>query len=103
MFVFFQNVYCLLLAGALILFERVMYMSKKRKSRKLTVTQQIMEKVVETQKDRQHNLTKNQYIRDARRFVKRMQEKHPVTREEYDRIMSTYERLEKLTDWYSDF
>ena len=40
---------------------------------------------------------------DARRFVKRMQEKHPVTREEYDRIMSTYERLEKLTDWYSDF
>ena len=40
---------------------------------------------------------------DARRFVKRMQEKHSVTREEYDRIMSTYERLEKLTDWYSDF
>lgn len=75
---FFQNVYCLLFAGALILFERVMYMSKKRKLRKLTVTQQIMEKVVETQKDRQHNLTRNQYIRDARRFVKYCRETHDV-------------------------
>lgn len=36
---------------------------------------------------------------DAKKFVKRMEEKHPVTREEYDRIMNTCERLERLTDW----
>ena len=37
---------------------------------------------------------------DARRFLKRMEEKHRVSQEEYDNIMSTYERLEKCTDWY---
>lgn len=37
---------------------------------------------------------------DARRFLKRMEEKHRVSQEEYDKIMSTYERLEKCTDWY---
>jgi len=93
-FVFFQNVYCLLLAGALILFERVMYMSKKRKSRKLTVTQQIMEKVVETQKDRQHNLTRNQYIRDARRFVKYCRETHDV---------KDFESCREYIQEYSDY
>ena len=35
----------------------------------------------------------------ARRFQKRMEENHRVTPEEYEKIMSTYERLEKLTDW----
>lgn len=94
MFVFFQNVYCLLFAGALILFERVMYMSKKRKSRKLTVTQQITEKVVETQKDRQHNLTRNQYIRDARRFVKYCRETHDV---------KDFESCREYIQEYSDY
>ena len=28
-----------------------------------------------------------------------MEENHRVTPEEYEKIMSTYERLEKLTDW----
>ena len=37
---------------------------------------------------------------DARRFLKRMEENHRVSQEEYDRIMRTYERLEKCTDWY---
>ena len=37
---------------------------------------------------------------DARRFLTRMEEKHRVSQEEYDKIMSTYERLEKCTDWY---
>ena len=36
---------------------------------------------------------------DARRFQKRMEENHRVTPEEYEKSMSTYERLEKLTDW----
>jgi hypothetical protein len=37
---------------------------------------------------------------DARRFLKRMEENHRVSQEEYDRIMRTYERLEKCMDWY---
>lgn len=36
---------------------------------------------------------------DARRFMKRMEENHRVTPEEYETIMSTYERLEKVTNW----
>lgn len=36
---------------------------------------------------------------DARRFLKRMEENRRVTSEEYEKIMSTYERLEKLTNW----
>ena len=36
---------------------------------------------------------------DARRFMKRMEENHRVTPEEYEKIMSTYERLEKVTNW----
>ncbi|MBE6747466.1 MAG: hypothetical protein E7558_08500 [Ruminococcaceae bacterium] len=69
-------------------------MSKKRKSRKLTVTQQIMEKVVETQKDRQHNLTRNQYIRDARRFVKYCRETHNV---------KDFESCREYIQEYSDY
>lgn len=37
--------------------------------------------------------------KDAENFIKRMQENHKVSKEEYDKIMSTYERLEKITDW----
>ena len=37
--------------------------------------------------------------KDAENFLKRMKETHKVSREEYERIMRTYERFEKITDW----
>ena len=37
--------------------------------------------------------------KDAENFLKRMKENHKVSKEEYDEIMRTYERLEKITDW----
>lgn len=37
--------------------------------------------------------------KDAENFMKRMKENHKVSKEEYDEIMRTYERLEKITDW----
>lgn len=40
------------------------------RQRKLTVTQEIMAQVIDTQSDREHDLSRNQYIRDAKRFVK---------------------------------
>lgn len=39
------------------------------KKRKLTITQQIMQEVIKTQENREHNLTRNQYLRIAKRFV----------------------------------
>ena len=38
--------------------------------KKQTVTQQIMQEVIATQKERSHDLSRKQYIRDAKRFVK---------------------------------
>lgn len=35
----------------------------------------------------------------AEDFLKRMQENHKVSKEEYDKIMNAYERLSKITDW----
>lgn len=40
------------------------------RTRKQTVTQQIMHDVISTQKERSHDLSRRQYIRDAKRFVK---------------------------------
>lgn len=37
--------------------------------------------------------------KDAENFMKRMKENHKVSKEEYDEIMRTYERFEKITDW----
>lgn len=37
--------------------------------------------------------------KDAENFLKRMKENHKVSKEEYDEIMSVYERFEKITDW----
>jgi hypothetical protein len=37
--------------------------------------------------------------KDAERFLKRIEENHKVTQEEYDKIMSTYERWEKIIEW----
>ena len=37
--------------------------------------------------------------KDAENFLKRMKENHKVSKEEYDEIMRTYERFEKITDW----
>lgn len=35
---------------------------------------------------------------DARRFMQRMQENRKVSAEEYQRMMSTYERYEKIAE-----
>ena len=40
------------------------------RERKQTITQQIMHDVIATQKERSHDLSRKQYIRDAKRFVK---------------------------------
>lgn len=40
------------------------------RQRKLTVTQEIMAEVIDTQRGREHDLSRKQYIRDAKRFVK---------------------------------
>ncbi len=40
-----------------------------KKPRKLSITQQIMQDVYKTQECREHNLTRNQYLRIAKRYV----------------------------------
>ena len=45
---------------------------KKRKS----VTQQIMQEAIKILNKHQHDLTRQQYIRDFKRFVKYCREKH---------------------------
>ena len=37
--------------------------------------------------------------KDAERFLKRMEEKHRVSKEEYDAVMEVYDKYEKITDW----
>ena len=40
------------------------------RKKKLTITQQIMLQVIDTQRDRAHALSRKQYIRDSKRFIK---------------------------------
>lgn len=37
--------------------------------------------------------------KDAERFLKRMEEKHRVSKEEYDAVMEVYDKYEKITEW----
>lgn len=48
----------------------------KKKQPRLSRTQKIMLEVVEIHKDRQHDLTRQQYIKDTKRFVRYCCEKH---------------------------
>lgn len=48
-----------------------------RTSKRKSITQAIMDEVVESQRNREHDLTRKQYIRDCKRFVVYCREHHP--------------------------
>lgn len=64
------------------------------RQKKPTVTQRIMSKVVDAQRERTHDLSRAQYIRDTKRFVK-------FCREKYD--SRTFEECREHIQAYSDY
>ena len=64
-----------------------------KRLRKLSVTQQIMQDLYKTQEIREHNLTRNQYLRIAKRFVQ-------YCRQEFD--CRTYEECRLHIQDYAD-
>lgn len=62
--------------------------------KKLTVTQKIMARVIDSQKEREHDHSRKQYIRDAKRFVK-------FCRENFD--CRTLEECREHIQDYSDY
>ena len=64
------------------------------RNRKPTITQKIMMDVAQTQKERSHDLSRKQYVRDAKRFVK-------YCREAFD--SRTFEECRHHIQDYSDY
>lgn len=64
------------------------------KKRRKSITQQIMQEAIEILNKHQHDLTRQQYIRDFKRFVKYCREKHNA---------KNFKDCEKYIQKYSDY